>query len=82
MQTTIQSTANQPYNGIARLTKRFVFNPGIAITYHNDSRSNRTGLFISIKPMYDFIPQRLQVRVYDYAVLSSLPNRANLTNEM
>ena len=83
MQNAIQHTGTQLYNGIVRLIKRFVFNSGIAVTFHNYSRSNRTGFFIAIsESFYSYIAQRLQVRVYHYAVVSSLPTRSNLMNEM
>ena len=83
MQNAIQHTANQQYNGISRSTQRFVLNAGFAVTFHNHSRSNRTGFFIATpERIYDYITQRLQVRVYHYGVVSSLPTSANLTNEM
>ncbi len=83
MQNNIQHTANQKYNGIVRLTKGFAFNSGIAVTFHNYSRSNRTGFFIAItERIYQYITQRLQVRVYNYHVVSSLPTSSNLINEM
>jgi hypothetical protein len=82
MQNTTQHT-NQKYNGIEPLTPCFVNHSGIAVTFHNDSHSNRMGFFITIgEKIYVSITQRLQIRVYHYAVISSLPNRANLKYEM
>jgi hypothetical protein len=83
MLTLYSNTGINVSNGIVAMTNCIALVPSMAIINNDNSRLNKAGFFISVMAQRcGSFMQRFGVSVYDYAVISLLPNTENNRFEM